>query len=77
MLLLLNGFHQNTATFMQGKNVFLSLHGAWARNMIAGNHHFNIQYRASVDLSNFTDCKERYSRNKNLYAMMLPPSCSA
>ena len=62
----INGFHQNTATFIQGDNAFLSLHGAWARNMIARLHYFNIQYRASVDLSNFTDCAEKYSRNNNL-----------
>ena len=72
-----DGFHQNTATVIQGSNAFtkfLSLHGAWARTMIDGSHHFGIQYRTPTGLS-FTDCKEKYTNNKNLYAMMLPPSC--
>ena len=70
-----DGFHHNTATFLQGNNAFLGLHGAWARNFYDGPHYFSIQYRTSTILS-FTDCKEKYNRNKNLYAMMLPPSCS-
>ena len=72
----MDGFHHNTATFMQGNNDFLALHGAMARNIYAGPHYFSIQYRARIGLS-FTDCKDKYSRNKNLYAMMLPPSCRA
>ena len=70
-----DGFHHNTATFLQGNNAFLGLHGAWARNFYDGPHYFSIQYRTHTDLS-FTDCKEKYKKNKNLYAMMLPPSCS-
>ena len=72
-----DGFHQNTATFLQGSNAFtkfLSLHGAWARDMKDGSHHIGIQYRTPTGLS-FTDCMEKYTNNKNLYAIMLPPTC--
>ena len=69
-----DGFQQNTATLLKGNNAFLDLHGAWARNFYAGPHYFTIQYRTPAGLS-FTDCKEKYTNNKNLYAMMLPPSC--
>ena len=71
-----DGFHHTTATFHNGNNDFLDLHGAWARNMHAGPHYFNIQYRTPTGFS-FIDCKEKYINNKNLYAMMLPPSCRA
>ena len=71
-----DGFHQNTATFLKGDNAFLDLHGAWARNLYYGPHYFSIQYRTPAGLS-LTDCKEKYKNNKNLYAMMLPPSCKA
>ena len=69
-----DGFQQNTATLLKGNNTFLDLHGAWARYMYDGPHYFRIQYRTPAGLS-FTDCKEKYKNNKNLYAMMLPPSC--
>ena len=71
-----DGFQQNTANFIKGNNAFLDLHGAWARSLYAGPHYFTIRYRTPVSLS-FTDCKEKYTNNKNLYAMMLPPSCRA
>ena len=71
-----DGFNLNTATLLKGNNHFLDLHGAWAKNVFAGPHYFNIQYRTPTGLS-FTDCKEKYINNKNLYAMMLPPSCNA
>ena len=70
-----DGFYHNTATLHKGKNAFLDLHGAWARNLYAGPHYFSVQYRTYISLS-FTDCKEKYINNKNLYAMMLPPSCT-
>ena len=35
---------------------------------------FNILYR-SPSVFSFTDCKEDYRNNKNLYAMILPSSC--
>ena len=71
-----DGFQQNTATLLKGNNAFLDLHGAWARSLYAGPHYFGIQYLTLTDLS-FTDCKEKYKTNKNLNAMMLPPSCNA
>ena len=37
---------------------------------------FNVLYRSLSALS-FTDCKEDYRNNKNLYAMILPTSCKA
>jgi len=70
-----DGFHHNTATFKKGNSAFLDLHGAWARTTYAGPHYFSIQYRTSSGLS-FTDCKENFKNNNNLYAMMLPSSCS-
>ena len=71
-----DGLQYTTATLLKGSNAFLDLHGAWARNMYAGPHYFNIQYRTSAGLS-FTDYKEKYINNKNLYTMMFPPSCKA
>ena len=71
-----DGFQQNTATLLKGNTAFLDLHGVWARNMYDGPHYFGIQYRTPTGLS-FTDCIEKYKNNKNLYAMMLPPSCKA
>ena len=70
-----NGFHQHTTSFLKGNNAFLDLHGAWAGNSYAGLHYFGIQYRTPASLS-FTDCKEKYKNNQNLYAMMLPPGCT-
>ena len=69
-----DGLQQTTAAFLKGNNHFLDLHGVWARNMHAGPHYFNILYRTPAAFS-FIDCKEEYINNKNLYAMMLPPSC--
>ena len=70
-----DGFHHTTATSHKD-NHFLDLHGAWARNLYVGSHYFDMQYRTPTSFS-FTDCKEKYVNNKNLYAMMLPPSCRA
>jgi len=69
-----DGFHQPTSVLLKGNNAFLDLHGAWARQYRTGPHYFNIQYRTPAGVT-FTDCKELYKDNKNLYAMMLPPSC--
>ena len=71
-----DGFQHTTATMHRDNYAFLDLHGGWARNLYAGPHYFTIQYRSPKGFS-FTDCKERYISNKNLYAMMLPPSCRA
>ena len=70
-----NGFHQPTAPFLNGNNPFLSLHGVWAEYCTASYANFNILYRSPSAFS-FTDCKEDYRNNKNLYAMTLPPSCN-
>ncbi|XP_065885081.1 uncharacterized protein [Dysidea avara] len=69
-----DGFHQPTTTLLKGNNVFLDLHGAWAQYYFTGPHYFSLMYRTFAGLT-FTDCKEKYTDNKNLYAMMLPPSC--
>ena len=71
-----DGFHHTTTALHPGNNHFLDLRGAWARNMYPGPHYFNIQYRTPAGFS-FTDCEEKFISNKNLYAMMLPPSCKA
>ena len=73
--LLLDGFHYHTTVILKGDNNFLDLHGAGARYLYTGEHYFSILYRTPSDLF-FTDCKEQYKSNKNLYAMMLPSSCS-
>ena len=69
-------FHHNTATLVKGNNTFFDLHGAWARNLYAGLYYFGIHYHTPIGLS-FTDSKQKYSNNINLYAMMLPLSCKA
>ena len=65
----------STQHHFKGNNDFLDLHDAWAGNCRDGLYYFGIQYRTPTGLS-FTDCKEKY-KNKNLYAMMLPPACTA
>ena len=69
-----NGFYQQSTSNIKGNSIFLDLHGAWAANYSRGIHYFNILYRTPTTFS-FTDCKYDYKDNKNLYAMMLPPSC--
>ena len=71
-----NGFHQHTTSFIKGNNDFLDLYGAWAGYSRDGLHYFGIQYRTPAGVT-FTDCKEKYKNNQNLYAMMLPPACTA
>ena len=71
-----DGFHQQSAQLIKGYANFLDLSGAWAENVRLGLHYFGIQYRTHSGLS-FTDCRERYDNNKNLYAMMLSPTCRA
>ena len=69
-----NGFHQQQTSFIKGNSLFLDLHGAWAAQYLKGTHYFNVLYRSPTPFS-FTDCQYDYKNNKNLYAMMLPPSC--
>ena len=37
-----DGFHLDGAVILKGNNAFLDLHGAWARNIYAGPHYFNL-----------------------------------
>ena len=69
-----NGFHQQSTPCIKGDSSFLSLEGAHAGQYSKGTHYFNVLYRSPTTFS-FTDCKYDYKDNKNLYAMMLPPSC--
>ena len=69
-----NGFHQPSTPCIKGDSSFLSLQGAHAGQYSKGIHYFNVLYRSPTTFS-FTDCKYDYKDNKNLYAMMLPPSC--
>ena len=61
---------------MKGDDHYLDLHGAWAENAYDGIYYFGIQYRSPGSFE-FTDCKEKYKNNKNLYAMRLPTKCKA
>ena len=69
-----NGFYQQSTPCIQGDNSFLALQGANAGQYKKGIHYFNVLYRSPTTFS-FTDCQYDYKENKNLYAMMLPPSC--
>ena len=69
-----NGFYQQSTPCIKGDNSFLALQGAYAGQYKKGIHYFNVLYRSPTTFS-FTDCQYDYKENKNLYAMMLPPSC--
>ena len=69
-----NGFYQPSTPCIKGDYSFLALQGAYAGQYSKGIHYFNVLYRSPTTFS-FTDCKYDYKDNKNLYAMMLPPSC--
>ena len=69
-----NGFYQLTTPHIHGDSSYLSLQGTWAGYYHDGIHYFNVLYRSPTTFS-FTDCQHDYRNNKNLYAMMLPPSC--
>jgi len=69
-----NGYYQKPSVLVKGRYESLLLHGVWADNYRTGIHYINLLYRTPVKFS-FTDCVEKYFDNKNLYAMMLPPSC--
>ena len=72
----INGFYQQSTPLIKGTDLYLDLHGAWAGNYRRGIHYFNVLYRSPTTFS-FTDCQYDYKDNKNLYVMMLPPSCNA
>ena len=69
-----NGFYQQSTPCIIGDSSFLALQGAHAGQYKKGIHYFNVLYRTPTTFS-FTDCQYDYKENKNLYAMMLPPSC--
>jgi len=69
-----NGFYQQSTPCIKGDSSFLALQGAYAGYHAKGIHYFNLLYRSPTTFS-FTDCQYDYKDNKNLYAMMLPPSC--
>ena len=69
-----NGFYQQSTPCIKGNSSFLALQGAYAAQHKKGIHYFNVLYRSPTPFS-FTDCQYDYKDNKNLYAMMLPPSC--
>ena len=69
-----NGIYQSVTPCIKGDNTFLALQGAYAGQYKKGIHYFNVLYRSPTTFS-FTDCQYDYKDNKNLYAMMLPPSC--
>ena len=70
----INGFYQQSTPCIKGQSSFLNLQGAHAGQYKKGIHYFNVLYRSPTPF-NFTDCQYDYKDNKNLYAMMLPPSC--
>ena len=69
-----NGFYQQSTPCIKGNSSFLALQGAYAGQHKKGIHYFNVLYRSPTTFS-FTDCQYDYKENKNLYVMMLPPSC--
>ena len=69
-----NGFYQQSTPCIKGDTSFLALQGVYARLHSRGIHYINVLYRSPTTFS-FTDCQYDYKDNKNLYAMMLPPSC--
>ena len=69
-----NGFYQQTTPHINGNSEYLNLQGTWAGYYADGIHYFNVLYRSPTTFS-LTDCQHDYRDNKNLYAMMLPPSC--
>ena len=66
--------YQQASPLIKGDSSYLSLQGAWAQYYGKGIHYFNLLYRSPTTFS-FTDCQHDYRDNKNLHAMMLPPSC--
>ena len=69
-----DGFYQQTTPCVIGNSSFLALQGAHAGQYKEGIHYIDVLYRSPTTFS-FTDCQYDYKENKNLYAMMLPPSC--
>ena len=70
----IDGFYQQSTPCIRGQSSFLALQGAYAGQYKKGIHYFNVLYRSPTTFS-LNDCQYDYKENKNLYAMMLPPSC--
>ena len=63
------------STEMSSTGHTITGHGAMVNLYRRGIHYyFNVLYRSPMTFS-FTDCQHDYRDNKNLHAMMLPPSC--
>lgn len=72
----INGFQQPSTSFVAhgSRKSYLDLHGIWAQQFNDGIHYFNILYRSTSNFY-FTDCQLKHRNNKNLYVMILPPTC--
>ena len=72
----INGFQQPSTSFVghTTSKSYLDLHGVWAQQFKDGIHYFNILYR-STSAFYFSDCQLKHRNNKNLYVMILPPTC--
>lgn len=72
----INGFQQPSTSFVGHTNskAYLDLHGVWAKQFNDGIHYFYVLYR-SISVFQFTDCQVKHRNNKNLYVMILPPTC--
>jgi len=74
----INGFQQPSTSFIATTTAryryYLDLHGIWAGEYNDGIHYFNVLYRSTIGFE-FIDCHVKHRDNKNLYVMMLPPTC--
>ena len=72
----INGFQQPSTSFVghTTSKSYLDLHGVWAQQFNDGIHYFNILYQ-STSAFYFSDCQLKHRNNKNLYVMILPPTC--
>ena len=66
---------QIKSTSMINQGTYIELNGLWMKYLPDGDYNFGLTYRNSYS-SNFEDCRNSYTNNKNLYAMTLPSSCS-
>ena len=74
----INGFQQPDTAFIATTQsryrYYLDLHGISAGQYNDGIHFFSVLYR-STRIFTFMDCEQKHRDNKNLYVMMLPPTC--
>ena len=69
-----NRFYQQSTPLIKGSDLYLDFHSTWAGYRSKGIHYLNLLYITPTSFS-FIDCQYDYKENRNLYAMMLPPSC--